>query len=114
MEVLKAMNFDLKWISWIHAILSTTRISVLVNGSPAKEFSPSRGLRQGDPISPLLYNLVGKALHSMFNTAADEGVLKGLLLGKRSKQITHLQYADDTVIFIDNNTDSIEGVKSVL
>ena len=47
------MNFDSQWCAWIKSILESSRISILVNGTPTREFTPSRGLRQGDPISPL-------------------------------------------------------------
>ena len=51
-EVLRAMNFDHKWVDWISSIFKSSRISVMVNGSPSSEFSPTQGLRQGDPLSP--------------------------------------------------------------
>ena len=52
--MLQRMGFCPKWRQWISACLTTATISVLVNGSPSKEFVPSRGLRQGDPLAPLL------------------------------------------------------------
>ena len=112
-ETMEAMNFDPKWCSWIRGILHSTRISILDNGSPTAEFSPERGLRQGDPISPLLYNLVGEVLSVMMETAAKKGLFRGIVLGKSSAQITHLQYADDTIVFIEDSLASIQGVKLV-
>lgn len=113
-SVLERMNFDISWITWIKSLLSTSRISILVNGSPSKEFSPERGLRQGDPLSPLLFNLVAEVLGSMLREASNQGIFKGIAFGDSSIPLTHLQYADDTIIFVDDSVNSIRGVKSVL
>ena len=50
--VMRRMGFGEKWIGWIRQCISSTSFAVLVNGSPSEFFSASRGLRQGDPLSP--------------------------------------------------------------
>lgn len=60
LDTMRSMNFKEEWISWIHTIISTAKPSILVNGSPTTELNMYRGLRQGDPLSPLLFNLVGE------------------------------------------------------
>ena len=113
-STLLRMNFDNQWCAWIKAILESIRISILVNGIPTKKFSPSRGLRQGDPISPLLFNLVGKVLSTLFKTAASKGFFKGISLSKGQDCFTHLQFADDTIMFINGSLESVIGIKRVL
>ncbi|XP_068503760.1 uncharacterized protein [Phaseolus vulgaris] len=55
------LGFCGKWVQWIRACLESATVSVLVNGSPTKEFKPTRGLRQGDPMAPFLFLIVAQA-----------------------------------------------------
>lgn len=113
-HLLEKMKFHNKWSEWLSSIFYSSKVSVLVNGSPTKEFTPSRGFRQGDPLSPLLFNLVMEVLHVMFNKAEELGLFKGVSIGGGGAIISHLQYTDDIIIFLNNDTKSIEGVNSVL
>ena len=56
--ILARMGFRERWITWIRHCVSSVSFAVLINGSPSQFFSASKGLRQGDPISPLLFLLV--------------------------------------------------------
>ena len=102
LKVLKKMGFGDKWVGWIEWCISTATFSVLVNGSAAGFFGSSRGLRQGDPLSPYLFVLGMKALSLMVDKAAEEGYISRYMFKGRDntvKQITHLLFADDTLVF---------------
>lgn len=95
--VLRRCGFGEKWCSWIAYCISFVRFSVLVNGSPNGFFSSSRGLRQGDPLSPLLFVFVMEALSRMISTVVSGGLLEGFIVGNAS--FSHLLFADDTLVF---------------
>nr|GEU83518.1 cytochrome P450 [Tanacetum cinerariifolium] len=87
-----------KWINWIHACLDSTFASVLVNSYPTKEFKLERRLRQGDPLSPILFILAMEALNVAFLEATNNNIFHGVQVGKDKTLISHLQYADDALI----------------
>ena len=64
------MGFGEKWAGWISWCISTTTYSVLINGSPTGFFHSTRGLRQGDPLSPNLFVIGMEALSCLINRAA--------------------------------------------
>ncbi|XP_055823306.1 uncharacterized protein LOC129891851 [Solanum dulcamara] len=93
------MGFGARWIRWIRHCIGTVRFSILVNRVPTGFFSSQRGLRQGDPLSPFLFILAMEGVSNIINTAKGKGWIKGFQAGDLSNlEITHLQYADDTVV----------------
>ena len=79
------------------------RFSILINGSPKDFFGSSRGLRQGDPLSPLLFAIVMEALSCLLDGAVLAGHISSFTVGTRSNtplMVTHLLFADDTLIFV--------------
>jgi hypothetical protein len=95
--MLSRCGFREKWCSWIAYCISSVRFSILVNGSPTSFFSSSRGLRRGDPLSPLLLVFVMEALSRMLSTAFSQGLLAGFSVG--NVVFSHLLFANDTLIF---------------
>ena len=71
------ISFGVRWGRWMKDFISTARFSVLVNGSCVSFFSSSCGLRQGDPLSPLLFLLVMEVLGRLLKTMVDGGFLCG-------------------------------------
>ncbi|GKV25736.1 hypothetical protein SLEP1_g35131 [Rubroshorea leprosula] len=108
------MGFGMKWRGWIRECLSTARISVLVNGSPTEEFGMGRGLKQGDPLSPFLFLIVAEGLNGLVRIAETEGMLHGPAVGNKGLTVSLFQFADDTVILGNADSENIFAVKTIL
>ena len=88
--MMRRMGFCSKWIQWIEGCLKFASISVLVNGSPTSKFLPQNGLRQGDPLAPLLFNIVAEALNGMISQAMGRNLFRGFLVGLNKVEINIL------------------------
>lgn len=97
--VLSRLGFSLAWIKWIMSCISSARFSVLVNGSPFGFFHSSRGLRQGDPLSPFLFILLSEALSWAIRSVRVNGLWKGIKIQNFDQRISHRLFADDTLLF---------------
>ena len=100
-DVLGKKGFGLRWRRWIMGCLSSANFSILINGRPRGKFMASRGLRQGDPLSPFLFTIVVDVLSRLMEKAQELELIKGLVVGRESIEISHLQFADDTIFFLE-------------
>ncbi|KAM0829122.1 hypothetical protein ACQ4PT_067074 [Festuca glaucescens] len=98
LQIMIKLGFGPRWTVMVVGLLSTASTRVLVNGAAGDLIYNRRGLRQGDPLSPLLFDLVMEVLHLLLQKATSEGLLSRLaprgLLHRTS------MYADDVVTFI--------------
>ncbi|GJR98128.1 RNA-directed DNA polymerase, eukaryota [Tanacetum coccineum] len=112
-DLLKSFGFGEKWRSWINGCLVSSMGSVLVNGSPTQEFYFHKGLKQGDPLSPFLFNLIMESLHLSFTRVLDSGLFKGIKISN-SLSLSHLFYADDAIFIGKWDIDNIKTIVNVL
>lgn len=100
-SVMAQMNFGLKWRRWINGCLRSARASVLVNGSPTAEFPLTKGVRQGDPLSPFLFIIAMEGLNVMMKAANEKGIFDGVHIPNTNISLSHLFYADDALFIGD-------------
>lgn len=97
-KTLEAFKFSHQWINLIYQCISTVKFFVLINGSPEGYFDISHGIRQGDPLSPFLYIIMAEAFGHAISKAQLEGKINGIIVTENVPNITHQQYADDTIL----------------
>ena len=97
--LMKRMGFCDTWVALIMECISMVSYSILVNGEPSSTIYPSRGIRQGDPLLPYLFILCTKGFHGLLASAADAGHIRGVSICKKGPRLTHLFFADDSVVF---------------
>ena len=77
-EVLNRKWFAAKWIYWINRAIKGGRVCIDINGERGEYFRSFKGHKQGDPLSPLLFNIVADALSAILSRASEAGVIQGL------------------------------------
>ncbi|GLU11861.1 hypothetical protein SLE2022_285810 [Rubroshorea leprosula] len=102
-EALLFFKFPMEIINLIMSMVCSSSISVLVNGDKTESFLPTRGIRQGDPLSPYLFIICMESLSLKISADMEVGHWKGSKAGRRGPLFSHLFFADD-IIFIGKAT----------
>jgi hypothetical protein len=113
-NVLLKLGFHSTWVSRVMTCVSSVRYIVRFNGAMSAPFTPSRGLRQGDPLSSYLFLFVADGLSKLINSKVQCGRIQELKVCRRAPGISHLLFADDTLLFFKANPAQAEEVKDIL
>lgn len=113
-KVLRKIGFTETFVDLIWRLLSNNWYSVLINGQSHGFFHSTRGVKQGDPLSPALFILSAEVLSRALNALFEDGRFVGYGMPKWSTKINHLSYADDTIIFTSADRYSLKKIVSVL
>jgi hypothetical protein len=95
-------------------LVTGAQTAIAINGEIGPFFHNKRGVRQGDPISPMLFNFMADALSAMIDAASRAGHIKGVVSHLIQGGVTHLQYADDTIILLELEDNSLANLKFLL
>ena len=94
--------------------VSTVSYSIHINGATNGFIRPTRGIRQGDPLSQFLFLLCTDGLHGLLTQLALRGDIHGFSICRRSPTLIHLFFADDSFLFYRSNEEECEKVLEVL
>jgi hypothetical protein len=111
---MESMGFPQNLTNTIMLCVSTVSFSILINGKPSKSFQPERGLRQGDPLSPYLSILCADVLSTLITKARERKLIHGVKIAPGTPEITHLFFADDSLMFCRATKDEANTMKQII
>ncbi|KAA0051609.1 LINE-1 retrotransposable element ORF2 protein [Cucumis melo var. makuwa] len=110
--MLKKKNLSKKWGDWIKTCISTVQYSILINGKPRGRIKPKRGIRQGDPISHLIFVLAMDYLSCILKHLENSNKIKGVLINDIN--LIHLLFANDILLFVEDDDNSIRNLQNAI
>ena len=111
---MEKLGFCDRWVSLVLECITTVSYLILVNGEAKGDIRPSRGLKQGDPLSPYLFLLCSEGLNRMLQQAASNDTIRGFSLCKRGPKISHLFFAYDTLLFCKASMVDLQAIQDIL
>ena len=113
-QTLRMKGFSSKWCRWVEGMIFGGSVGIKVNDEIGPYFQTKRGFRQGDPMSPILFNIVADMLALIIKRAKDNGQIRGVVPHLLDDGLSIQQYADDTIIFIDHDLEQTKNLKLLL
>jgi len=112
--VMRKMGFNESWIGLVMKCLTSITYVVIINGSVHGSIMPTRGLKQGDPLSPYLFLLCAEGFSTLINEVAQCQQLNGISICGGSPRINHLFFVDDSLLFCKANGTECNKLKEIL
>nr|XP_051221174.1 uncharacterized protein LOC127339353 [Lolium perenne] len=112
--IMLKLGFSQQWTSVIMGMVNSVSFSVLFNGNKLEEFKPTRGIRQGDPISPYLFLLAAEGLSCLLKSNVQSSHLEGIKVAPLAPPVNHLLFADDSLLFFKGSREGTEALSGLL
>ena len=113
-QTLRMKGFNEKWCDWVGRYVQGGSVGIRVNDDIGHYFQTLKGLRQGDPLSPILFNIVVDMLAVLIARAKDDGHVGALIPDLVDGGVSILQYADDTILFLEHDLEKAVNMKLIL
>eukprot|EP00253_Pinus_taeda_P001568 PITA_01568 len=110
--LLTHLGFKVDFISWIMGCITDVSYAILINGAATPFFKGQKGLRQGCPLSPLLFLLVAEGLSQLIHKSRREGKIKGIEAAV-NLFISHLLFVDDILVFTNGSINELKELKNI-
>lgn len=112
--VMTKMGFPNAFTLLVMRCVNSVLFQVLLNETPTPSFKPTRGIRQGDSLFPFLFIICAEGLAATIRATTANGQLKGLRFGQSGPQLSHLLFADDSLIFLEATLENGLSFKRIL
>jgi hypothetical protein len=112
-EMLKQRGLSQKWLDTIHYLLHKGSVRIRINVQNSNFVETGKGLRQGYPFAPIIFNMIADVFSKMLIKSSNGGLISGLLTRFRAGGIISLQYADHTLLFLKNDLEKALNLKLV-
>ena len=113
-KIMKKLGFSEKLVTLIMSCLTSVSYAVLLNGQPVGNIKPTRGLRQGNPLSPYLFLLCAMGLQGLLKKAETNGDIRGVSICKNGPRVSHLFFVDDSVLFCRAKEEECQKILDLL
>ena len=107
-------GFDDLWRKYIESFVQKGSVRIKVNDDIGHYFQTHKGLRQGDPMSPILFNIVADMLAVLLGRAKEKGQVGGLIAHLVDGGVSILQHANDTILFMEHDIAKARNMKLIL
>jgi len=113
-KIMEKLGFAERWRNLIMQCITSVTYAIRINGNPRGHIIPSRGIHQGDPLSPYLFLLCAEGLSSLIKATVNSGNMEGIAICRGSPKFSHLFFANDSLIFCKASLKECASLQRVL
>ena len=112
--VMEKLGFNSRWVNLVMKCITSVSYLVIINGATSGNIVPTWGLRQGDPLSPILFLIYTEGLSALINKATRNQLLTSISICRGYPRVTHLLFVDDSILFCKASAGESRELKFLL